>query len=259
MQNICLNVQFHEGGFFSNFNKVTTFIKDTQYNIVKINWNLQGQKYGAFAYNCGEVFGKLFQQFDTNEQIDVTYNLNTYSDLSYTGKNVHDKYFTNDWRYKFNNTLKYFIPTEYLQVNLNKINSKWYDNLSNTPVIGILKRNELLKCEQINNSLPTLDKYFEEIDKLITNDTFLYLAIDNVYDLNAFTSRYKNCIFNPLSRRTQYNTDTEPHFIPGTINDALNTYLEVYLLAKCNYLVHPISNMSTAALYFNPNLKSIYI
>jgi hypothetical protein len=259
MQNLCLTVSFHEGGFFSNFNKVTTFIKNTQHNIVKINWNLQGQKYGAFAYNCGEVFGKLFQPFNTNDPIDIYYNLETYSDMSYTGKNVHDKYYTTEWRYTFNDTLKYFIATEYLQTHLNIVNSNWHDKLQNKQVIGVLKRNELLKSEQKNNSLPTLDKYFEEIDKILTDDTYIYLAVDNVHDLNAFIYRYKNCIFNPHSRRTQYNTDCEPHFTPGTENDALNTYLEVYLLSKCNYFIHPLSNMATAALYFNYNLKSIYI
>ena len=31
------------------------------------------------------------------------------------------------------------------------------------------------------------------------------------------------------------------------------------MLSKCNYFIHPVSNMATAALYFNPELKSIYI
>jgi hypothetical protein len=104
-----------------------------------------------------------------------------------------------------------------------------------------------------------MKKIAKTIIKLINENTYLYLAVDNIEDLNAFINRYKKCIYNPKVRRSNKCTDTEPHFTPGTQNDAINTYLEVFTLSKCKYLVHPLSNMSTAALYFNPNLVSIYI
>lgn len=259
MKNVHLVVQFHEGGFFSNFNKVTTFLKNTKDNIVKITWNLQGQPYGAFAYNCGEVFSKLFQSYNTSEAVEEIYYLQSYTDTSYTGREVHDKYKQLDWRVEFNKTLKYFVPTPFLQEQINKIEKNTIFCSENINLIGILKRNELLKCEQHNNSLPTLEDYFKEIDKIFNDSSYLYLAVDNIYDLNSFIGKYKKCIYNVGTRRTNYNTDTEPHFTPGTAEDARNIYLEVYTLAKCKTFIHPLSNMSTAVLYFNPNIKSIYI
>lgn len=257
MKNVHVIVQFHEGGFFSNFNKVTTFLKNTKDNIVKITWDLQGQPYGAFAYNCGEVFGKLFENYNTGELVDEIYYLQTYTDLSYTGKEIHNKYNLINWRVEFNKTLKFFKPTSFLQKQIDALDSNPIFNISN--LIGILKRNNRLKCEQHDNKLPTLEEYYTEIDKYFTDNTYLYLAVDNIHDLNSFIGKYKKCIYNTKSRRTNFDTDEEPHFTPGTAEDARNTYLEVYTLSKCNYFIHPLSNMSTAVLYFNPNIKSIYI
>ena len=106
--------------------------------------------------------------------------------------------------------------------------------------------------------LPTFP-YREEIDKLKDENTYLYLAVDNLHDINSFIDRYKKCIYNPKSRRTNYCTDEEPHFTPGTVDDAIATYLEVFTLSKCNKFIHPVSNMATAVMYFNPNIKSNYI
>jgi hypothetical protein len=256
MKRIHLIVKFHEGGFFSNFNKVATFLNNTTDKVVKITWDLQGQPYGAFAYSCGEVFGKLFLEYNTGESIDIEQTLSEFTDTSFTGREVHDKYTQSEWRKTFNNTLKYFIPTPFLQTAIDKINNNF---VFQSPVIGILKRNELLKCEQLNNKMPTLEDYYSIIDQRINDETYLYLAVDNQYDLNEFIKRYHKCIYNPKIRRSNFCYDREPHFTPGTAEDALYTYLEVYALAKCQALIHPLSNMSTAALYFNPNLTSIYI
>jgi hypothetical protein len=253
---IHLKVHQHEGGFFSNFNKVTTFLSDN--DVCKITWNLHGQPFGAFAYNCGEVFGKLFQHYNTGECNNII-ELRTYNDLQYTGKLVHEKYITSDdhWRYKLNNALKYFTPTEKLASSLSKVDICFKDK----KCLGVLKRNNLLKCEQVkkDNTLPSIQEYFDEIDKIIDDDTYLWLSVDNIEDLNAFIKRYKKCIYNPKIRRTATPFDMEPHFNQGSEDDAIYTYLEVYCMSKCKSLVHPLSNMSTAALYFNPALKSIYI
>ena len=259
MKNIHLNVIFHEGGFFSNFNKVTTFLKNTPDNIVKITWNLQGQPYGAFAYSCGEVFGNLFEEYNSHITPDETITLQTYTDTSYTGKEIHEKYSQRDWRQDFNNTLKYFKPTLLLQEHIDKINHKYIFTSDKVNLIGVLKRNERLKCEQHDNTLPTLEDYFNEIDSIITDNTYIYLAVDNKHDVEQFIKKYKKCIYNPKVRRTNVSTDEEPHFTPGTAEDALYTYLEVYTLSLCKSFIHPLSNMSTAVIYFNPNIKSIYI
>ena len=259
MSNIHIIVKHHEGGFFSNFNKVTTFLKDNP-TVGKITWDLQGQPYGAFAYNCGEVFGKLFNTFDNKRDITDTVLLGEYEQQEFTGNRVNAYYTSsdNDWRFELNKTLSFFIPTTELKA-LSGALDKSFSKLKNKKLIGILKRNERLKCEQTSGELPNIDTYFDIIDKHFDDNTYLCLSVDNITDLNKFIKRYKRCIYNPHMKRTNCNTDEEPHFQPGSAANAMYTYLDVIMLSKCQQLVHPISNMATASLYFNPTQTSIYI
>jgi hypothetical protein len=258
MKKIHLRVFQHEGGFFSNFNKVTNFLR--QNDVAKITWHMQGQPYGAFAYNCGEVFSKLFLPYDDESKVTDIVDLLVYDTEEYTGNNVYIKYKNNDikWRTEFNNTLRYFNPTEKLQQLISSMDLS-FNKLKDNNFIGVLKRNDRLKCEQPNNTLPTLQDYFTEIDKVYDDKTYLCLSVDNTYDIQKFVDKYKRCIYNPKIRRTRVTTDEEPHFLPGTEIDAMYAYLEVVMTSKCRAFIHPVSNMATASLYFNPKQISIYI
>lgn len=263
-----LKFKMHEGGFFSNFNKVITFLyeyeKDKNNNsISQILWDLKGQPYGAFAYNIDNVFGSVFKEYGCDKNIfkeNIIVTDYTMSALKkYTGKNAHNLY-TNanqTWRQKLYNSFKKFIiPEKITQSYIDIIDNK---KEFNGKLISVLKRNQLLKCEQKNNSMPKIEKYFEEIDKIFDKNTYLYLCVDNIEDLNAFIQRYKRCIYHPNVRRTGRDTDQEPHFIPHSEKDAINTFIDLYGASKAQHFIHPVSNMATAALFLNPKMESIYI
>ena len=252
-------VKQHEGGFFSNFNKVVSFLEKNS-NTEKITWDLRGQPFGAFAFNCGEVFSYLFSPYNTNISCDQEEILKEYIDQRHTGRNVHSCYTgSQDWRYSLNRVYKkYITPTEFLRNKIKQVD-ELFEQIQGKQKIGILKRNDLLKCEQHQNKMPELSLYENEINKIYTKNSALILSVDNTSDLNFFKNKYKPTIFSPIIRRTNVATDMEPHFTPGTHIDAATIFLDVYMLSKCNYFIHPVSNMATAALYFNPELKSKYI
>ena len=252
-------VKQHEGGFFSNFNKVISFLEKNS-NTEKITWDLKGQPFGAFAFSCGEVFSHLFLPYNTNKAYDQEEILREYIDQRHTGKNAHDCYTGNqDWRLSLNQTYrKYITPTEFLHNKIKQVD-ELFVQISNKQKIGILKRNDLLKCEQQQNKMPDLLSYSNEIKKIYTKDSVLVLSVDNTTDLNFFKNKYKPTIFSPIIRRTNVTTDVEPHFTPGTHIDAATIFLDVYMLSKCDYFIHPVSNMATAALYLNPKLVSRYL
>jgi hypothetical protein len=247
----------HEGGFFSNFNKVVTFLTHNQPG--DIAWRMQGQPYGAFAYSCGEVFSNLFKHVIINDDIDKNVQIvKEFEYLQYTGKNADVLYTENqEWRTLLNTTYNKFIhPTEKLRNRIKDVDDRFrqIDNVK----IGILKRNQLLKCEQVSNNMPTAGVYKRAIENIDAKSKKLYLSVDNYSDLNFFRDSF-DCIYSESMRRTSKDSDTEPHFVPGTTEDAENIFLDVYALSKCDFLVHPISNMATAALYINPYLTSIYL
>jgi len=248
----------HEGGFFSNFNKVITCLAYSE-NISKISWNLIGQPFGAFAYNCGEVFSNLFELYDEQKLIDSHHVETEFKYLEYTGKDTHQLYISdNTWRSDLNKVYKkYIIPTKLLQKSIDVVDEHFAKNANIK--VGILKRNQLLKCEQTNNTMPSMESYINNIHQIPGNKTCV-LSIDNNTDIELFKSiRDMKFIYSTGIRRTTKDTDMEPHFLPGTIQDALYYFMDVYMLSKCDFLIHPVSNMATAALYMNPNLKSIYL
>lgn len=249
----------HEGGFFSNFNKVITHLAHNQ-DVTKITWQLRGQPYGAFAYNVNEVFSSLFETYDEGASINSECYVSEFKHLEYTGKNTHSLYTEdNTWRINLNNIYKkYITPTELLKKNIEVVDN--YFKEKNNIKVGILKRNQLLKCEQNSNKMPAVEDYIDAISQIQDSNKTCILSVDNQVDLDYFISRedFKS-IYSTNIRRTCRDTDSEPHFTPGTIQDAVYYFMDVYMLSKCDYLIHPISNMATAALYLNPNLKSIYL
>lgn len=257
--NTHITFNHHEGGFFSNFNKVITHLAHN-HDVSKITWNLNGQPFGAFAYNCGEVFSKLFQPYDDKQKITNNVSVGEFKYLEYTGKNIHELYLKEDttWRQQlFDIYNKYITPTPLLQKNIDTVDNILHK--TNRKKIGILKRNQLLKCEQVNNIMPTINNYNDEINK-ISGDKLCILSVDNNTDLTQFlNNKDLKFTFSKNIKRTTTDTDMEPHFTPGNTQDALYYFMDVYMLSKCDYLIHPISNMATAALYLNPNLKSIYL
>ena len=60
-------------------------------------------------------------------------------------------------------------------------------------------------------------------------------------------------------RRTTSDEDQEPHFIPKSEKDAIHTFVDLWTASQSDYFIHPVSNMATSALYFNPQVESIYI
>jgi hypothetical protein len=253
-----LVVHQHEGGFFSNFNKVVSFL-EAHPEVSKITWDLQGQSFGAFAYGCGEVFSKLFVSYDTSPCL-TTHQLTEYVDQRHTGRNTHGLYLGPDnWRAQLHRAyIQYIKPTPYLGSRIEQVDDI-FNQLKERPKIGILKRNELLKCEQQKNCMPSFEQYQVAISQLKLKDPVYVFSVDSLYDIDQFKVNYKPHVYSPIIRRTHKNTDMEPHFLPGTELDAATIFLDVYMLSLCDYFIHPVSNMATAALYMNPLVKSIYL
>lgn len=245
--------EHHEGGLFSNINKIVTFLAYNKPG--KITWNCNGQPFGAFAYNFGEVLGQLFKNVIITNSISSVQIIKEFEFLQYTGKNADILYTQRDqsWRELLNKSYtKYIHPTEALKNKMKSVDKKFAEIKQQK--IGILKRNQLLKCEQVTNMMPDISSY----KKNIPENSTLYLSVDNYRDLKYFCSEF-DCHYNSDMKRTETDTDMEPHFTPGNVDDLHNNFLDVYALSKCDYLIHPVSNMSTAALYMNTNLKSIYL
>jgi hypothetical protein len=258
---IIINSHKGFGGFFSQFNMILQGLELYDEMINRAIWDVHDAP--AFRYNNGEIFKKLFKEYDNNKLSTETITHNTFFNVNYTAHLVAEKYQSpqqKEWRTKFNKIYKkYFVHTDYLNNTFNDILKPQFDQYKNIPKIGILIRNNNLGPEQPRKTSPTIDLYLDAIRQHNLNDFALVCGIDNNQDLNFFKTHF-NTIYNPYTSRSETASHNEPHH-SGSLQavDAAYHYLEGYMLSMCDYLIHPVSNVATGALIMNPELKNVFV
>ena len=254
------------GGFFSNFNKLITYLKEhNNENIVEIGYDIRASDIGdslPFMNKDVELFNKLFEPYNENKQVDETVEVKDYENYEITFKNAYNYY--NENRYKlqpYNDVFKKYIK---LKPNLNEKLNKLINELRADceQVIGIFVRSNALSSEQPNGKMPTYEDYSNAIDKIDkTKKTKYFLRIDNEKDLEYYKNKYYPNYQTSITR-SKDNIQDSLHVSNNKyllLDDLENTYLEVALLSVSDILVHCVSNMATASLYMNMNQKSICV
>lgn len=249
------------GGFFSQFNQTIQGLSH-YYNVInQVEWDMHDTN--AFCYNSGDVFRHLFEEYNNNEPSLEVKTFEMFIDQNYTAHLVAEKYVCAEqkqWRNTYYKAYKKFIKhTELVNNTFSEIYTNQFKTFNNIPKVGILIRNNNLSTEQPRRISPTKELYVKAINDLNLKNFVIVCAIDNNEDLNYFNTRY-NTIYNEHTTRSLTAYHNEPHRVDGlNIKDAVNHYLEGYTLSMCDYFIHPVSNVATAALYMNPDIKNIFI
>ncbi len=98
-----------------------------------------------------------------------------------------------------------------------------------------------------------LETYFDAVDRAARgNDHAVFLATDQRDILQAFKDRYGRRLVTCEARRCEPGSSL--HNTVGGPQVGLDVLTECLLLSRTQHLVHGISNVSTAACYFNPSL-----
>lgn len=104
----------------------------------------------------------------------------------------------------------------------------------------------------------TLEDYAAAIDA--TYPDTVYVAASDYQTLNWFRDRFPTrFICHPTVRRGASRDSDFHRDAKQTEQDAIDALTEMLLMSRADTLIHPISNMSTASLYFNPTLKSVFL
>lgn len=249
------------GGFFSQFNLVIQGLYLYDGLINRVIWDMQDAP--AFQYNNGDVYKPLFEEYNDGTISNEIETVNTFFNQNYTAHLVANKYLSNEqriWRTRFNNVYKKYIKhTQYLKDIFNNIFLPQFEQYKSVPKIGILIRNNNLGVEQPRKISPTVELYLKAIKELNLPDFVVVCGIDNNQDLNFFKQHFKT-ILNPYTTRSETAWHSEPHHSSQMkAIDAAYHYLEGFALSKCDYLIHPVSNVATGALIMNPSLKNIFV
>lgn len=254
-------------GMFSNLNRIVTGLLRIQ-DIKHVEWSMYPEKNGCMGYDIsGEMFSLIFK---TNVPPDnslglykkICDNWNEWTQNRITGNDASLYYGNN--RDKLEPYSKVFNEYFKLQPSIKEIidlrTSELHYGYNN--VIGVIVRNSgnnALANEQLKGRMPTRNEYTEVLNKLSRSNQRYFFCIDNNDDLDFFKELYPNCYYTNI-RRSSSKDDSEPHKKTlGSLNDLIDTFVEIYLCSSCHTLVHCITNMATTSLYINMNQTSVPI
>ena len=261
-ENIELEIQPHEGGLFSNFNKL---IYNLSYynNVSKITYNMISSKDNKplyFINDNEELFSKLFETYDDGTIPSKKVTTQNYINYVITGKSAYNLYNSNRNKLQpYHDTyIKYIKVHNHIEEKIHRKIIELKENCDQ--LICIFVRSEALKKEQPSNKMPTREDYdngIKDIPK--SNNVKYFLCIDNNDDLEYYKNKYTPNYFTNI-RRTTHKKDGEPHVNSiGSLEELENSFIEVVLMSQCDILVHCVSNMATASLYMNMKQQSICV
>lgn len=187
-----------------------------------------------------------------------------------------------EWRKKANTVYKKYVKLNTRLTSLINRDSKDFTD----KMIGVHYRHPSKSCE-IGEVY--LNDYFKKLDNILIEDDYkIFLATDTDFGLLAFKNRYgdkiiytKNIDRLPLDNILEWayaghskGKMDNVGFIEGkgyelqhiaSESRSLSTKLgddilsDVFCLSKCNYLIHPISNISLMVSYINPKIEMLCV
>ena len=264
----------HEGGFFSNFNKVMNHLVCSLHRhgvrAIEVNWNIEeGRKFKYFFYGSpqdGNIWEHFFEPLSfPPRSFTVRKKTSSYRDYSITGRKAYGLYKSGaEWRQQYHAAFKTHIRIKpHIQEKVEQTYSRY---LAGTYCIGVHIRNDAHKGEQPDGQMPPLEHYMAEIKHIISSRkeaVKIFLATDveeyvarfqDVFAEKVFTQKDVSRLHEPLSTagsQVIYPFNPDLKLAEDVLNDCL-------LLAKCDVLIHRVSNIATAAGYINPSISMIY-
>lgn len=135
----------------------------------------------------------------------------------------------------------------------NKIDSFYNTNMKGHHVVGLHIRGGFVWNEV---GVVPVEIMCEYANKFAKENTVFYVATDIAPMLETAKKLLKGKVIAYDAYRQA--TTTSP-FAPGQNSPEMgeDVLIETMLLSRCDHFIHTISNVSTAALYFNPNLPHI--
>jgi hypothetical protein len=133
-----------------------------------------------------------------------------------------------------------------------KINSFYNQHMAGKKTIGIHLRGKFLGGEV--TYIPT-EILLAEANKYADGNTQFFIATDQYPLLEEAKKILNGRVIYYDVRRSHVTTSPVAGGSKLHPQEGEDILIEVILLSKCNHLIHTLSNVSTTALYFNPELK----
>ncbi len=244
-------VTAHGAGLFSNINKVVVCLR--LYDQIWVDWSKAGPNDPAFKFGgsfYGDCWDDLF--YDPTPEPSEPYDtIHQYPFYDITGACAGVLYQNPEWGWRE----AYHKAWARLTCVVEPI-----------PVgpdtIGVLIRSDGIAGEQLFGRNQTLPEYADAIDRELTqSNSPLFVVSSDLASIQWLVNQFPGKVYYSTGiKRNAKRSDPEQHInVIQTAQDAKDVMREVLALARCKTLISGISNMATAVLYINPNVKHIYL
>lgn len=282
-----ISVAMHLGaGFFAEMTKVVSSIihyENDGLTGVYVDWTNEFFPYKDAPHENG--WDCYFDPIIIEKQ--TGYENDTVVPVMATGLHeIHDQKCSSQWL-SYDQFLPYrtFVNqkiNKYIHIKknvTNKVDEFYNKNMQNHLCIGVQVRYAQAHVQEVPGGRhPTLPSYCSEVDVLIQKNLDknikIYLATDSNVVIDYFKKKYGKKLLYIDAYRASGQEDpgliyensnywlshpAEWHTKKAGYFGGLTTLMDCLLLARCDYLIHTTSNVSSFVCFFNPTIKSIYL
>ena len=232
---------------------------------VVVNWTITGDETGFRYGQVGDdVWLSLFLALDprvmTQEVIFAKRALET--SFWGKGKDYHTGHALQRQRQAYNSILTSKIRISNDKV-LNEVEEIYERSIKDKQSIGVHRRvaNWMVAACQSGGEVPSNADFIDRVSRIMQENhgiCVIYLATDDSHAVDEFAAAFPGrLIVRSNIKRTLSNLD-EVHCRDWgslSLTDAADVLIDTMLLARCTFLVHASSSISTTASIINPELK----
>lgn len=235
------------GGLFSHINMLVTVMEHIGSANLHVDWT-NGLPY--CVPSSGNLFEELFYQL--SPVIDGDERSNRWPHYRYTYKAAEELYRGRSaWRWHLNKWWSRLHVLPLIMAEVNRMTADWKDD-----VAGLHIRNSSIGAECPGGISPSLADYERAIGGVTGR---IYLATDNdeaVKYMRALLG--ERLIVRPIPRGDSMASEYH-RTVAQSVSDAQNCLIDALILARCDHLIHSVSNIATAVLYMNPRMGHSFV
>lgn len=237
-------VKAHRAGLFSLLNNVITCLDI--YDRIQVDWT-------GSIYGDGNLWDALFDPTgDVPEPFDV---INNYPSQWLTYKHAAKLYEGgHEWREK----CSFYWNQFFVHPDIEQAVYGFMVERDLQDYISVIVRAHGHAGEQPSCRSQSLDAYAAAIDDRLGPATRLFVMAGDNQTVEWLKARFPVTYFEDTPRMQDRNSDRHLN-VPQTFADARRVLIEVMVASRGRALIHPVSNMATAALYIEPEIQSIYL
>jgi hypothetical protein len=253
------------GGFFSHVNRVVNHLHHSLGHkgcaAVRVDWRA-GDHIPLFVYGTrtdGELWRHFFEPLAFPNSPDDERATWRYADLSMTGLHAYDMYKRGSrWRTQYGRA---FAEHVHVREGLrHRAHDLWKDCGVSVRSIGVHYRHPD-HGHECPRPIPPIEAFIDRTRSLLGGDSraSVILATDVHDAVDSFRAAFGDrLLVQPGVARIHAHERQHSPNKPPSIALGEQAMIDALLLARCDVLLHTVSNLATAVGYMNPKLRMVY-